>query len=181
MPQAVPLSDQELVELDDFLLSDACDEETFAIDEAHGFLTALVVGPEAMPQSEWLEAVWGQPRFADEAQARRMTDLLVRLYRSIEADLQAGRPFEPLVVEEEEEGEVFESYEGWCFGFMAGVQEFEELWQPLPKEPQALLTPIAQLALLYTDEEPEMSEAEYGDWIELLPGAVTGLYHFWHD
>ncbi len=177
------LSEQELVELDDFLLSDACDDDALSVDEAHGFLTALIVGPDAVPQDDWLQAVWGQPRFADEAEAKLMTDKLLRLYGNIEATLREGHPFEPLVVEEEEEGEVYEAYEGWCFGFMLGVEEQEKLWSPLPKDQQALLAPMGQLALLTSDEEgeePDMDEAEYEAWVELLPGAVTALYAFWH-
>ena len=177
------LSEEELVELDDFLLSEACDDDALSVDEAHGFLTALIVGPKAVARDEWLVAVWGQPHFADEEQAKQMTDKLVRLYDNIEATLREGYPFEPLVVEEEEEGEIFEAYEGWCFGFMLGVEEQEEQWSPLPKDAQALLAPMGQLALLTSDEEeeePDMDEAEYEDWVELLPGAVTGLYAFWH-
>ncbi len=176
------LSEQELVELDDFLLSEACDDDALSVDEAHGFLTALIVGPEPVAQDAWLRGVWGEPRFADEEQAMQMTDKLVRLYDSIEATLREGHPFEPLVVEEEEEGETFETYEGWCFGFMLGVEEQEAQWNPLPKDPQALLAPMGQLALLTSDEEePDMDEAEYEAWVELLPGAVAGLYTFWHD
>jgi hypothetical protein len=39
---------------------------------------------------------------------------------------------------------------------------------------------MAQLALLNSDEEPEMDDEEYESWVELLPGAVLGLYSYWH-
>jgi len=70
---------------------------------------------------------------------------------------------------------VLESHEGWCFGFMHGVERASERWVKLDKNGEALLSPIAQLALLESEEEPEMDEDEYNMWVELIPGAVLGL------
>lgn len=177
---AQALSDDELAELDDFLLSEACSDETLTLDEAHGYLTALLAGPEQTTEEEWLHAVWGQPQFADEAEAERMTGLLRRLYLEVAADLRAGR-LEPLTVEEEGEGgELVEGYEGWCFGFMLAVADHEQAWSDLPKDVDTLFAPMSQLALLESEEEAEMDEDEYASWVELLPGAVLGLYGYWH-
>jgi uncharacterized protein len=169
-----------MTELDAFLLSDACDDETLTIDEAHGYLTALQLPPVQLDESAWLQEIWGTPRFADAAQAERMHQLLRRLCADIAAGLGQRRDFEPLAIELEDEGETVESYEGWCFGFMLGVEQHETLWADLPRTEQELLAPMAQLALLGTEEEQEMSEEEYGQWVELIPGAVMGLYAFWH-
>lgn len=38
-----PLSDQEIAELDQFLMSDATPEESMSINELDGFLTSLVI------------------------------------------------------------------------------------------------------------------------------------------
>lgn len=174
------LSESELTELDEFLLSDACDEETLSIEESHGFLSALIAGPEEPSQDQWMPMVWGEPAFAGATEAERMKALLMRLHDEIAEGLQKGT-YEPLIIEEEdEEGELSESYEGWCVGFMIGVEEQQEAWSRLPQDQEALLAPMAQLALLATDEEAEMDEEEYDSWISLLPGAVSGLYHFWH-
>ena len=43
-----------------------------------------------------------------------------------------------------------------------------------------LSAPMAQLALLGSEEEPNMDETEYDSWVELIPGAVMGLYRLWH-
>lgn len=177
------LSEQEHAELDDFLLSEACEEGALSVDEAHGFLTALIVGPETWSRDDWLQALWGEPEFRDREQERVLIQRLERMYESIESALREGLPFEPLVVEEEEEGEIFEVYEGWCFGFMLGVEAQEAQWSVLPADQQSLLAPMAQLALMASedeDEEVEMDESEYEAWVELLPGAVAGLYAFWH-
>lgn len=176
-----PLSEDELVEIDSFLLSDVCDGAALSIDEVHGFLTALIVSAEPVAQEEWLAAVWGEPQFADEAQKQRMTGLLLRLYAEIAATLEAGRSFEPLVVEVEEDGEVAEAHEGWCFGFMLGVAQHQALWDRLVGDEKTLVEPMAQLALLNSEEEPTMSEEEYASWVELIPGSVMGLYQFWRS
>lgn len=176
-----PLNEDELEVLDNFLLSDACDDDALAIDEAHGFLTAMLLPPAKDGQDAWMNRIWGQPNFVDEAQREQLTALLQRMYDDIAVTLSARRDFEPLVVEVEDEGEVIEAHEGWCFGFMLGTELNTELWEALPKNEQDLVVPMAQLALLYTEEEGDMDEDEYLDWLDLIPGAVMGLYAYWHN
>jgi len=165
------LSDTELAELDEFLLED---DDRLSIDEAHGYLTALIVSRADTDDASILEAVFGNI----EAPAN-IRHLLLRMYQDIATELEGAEPFEPMVIEEEESGETFEVYEGWCFGFMLAVSDNEELWQGLPKDSQSLLEPIATLALL-REEELDMDDEEYTGWVELLPGSVNGLYDYWH-
>ncbi len=175
-----PLSDEEMAELDGFLLSDACHDEALSIDEVHGLFTALVVAGVSLPEGERLTIAWGNPSFPDSSWEEKLSGLMARLYQTIEAELAAGVRFEPLAVELEEEGDSVVAYEGWCFGFMIGVELQQESWDALPKAEQGLLTPIAQLALLNSEEPPDMDEEEYAGWVELLPGAVAALYAWWH-
>ncbi len=165
------LSDSELAELDEFLLQD---DECLAIDEAHGYLTALIVSRADADEAAILEAVLG----AGEA-PEWIAQLLLRIYQEIATELESTEPFEPLVIEEEEDGDSFEIYEGWCFGFMLAVSDYEELWRELAKEQRSLLEPIATLALL-REEELDMDDEEYAGWVGLLPGSVDGLYAHWH-
>jgi uncharacterized protein len=181
MPPDVPLSEDEYAELDDFLCAGNEGEERLPVDEAHGFITALIVGHTPVAPEAWLESVWGQPVFSDEAERERLTDLLLRMYREISATLRAGRSFEPLAVEIEEDGATLVAHEGWCFGFMMAVSGDEERWSQLPKHEQALLGPIARLALLHVEDEPEIDEEEYEMLVELLPGAVAGLHTYWES
>lgn len=174
------MTEEEIQELDAFLLSEACDEETLAVDEAHGYLTALQLLPEPPATAACLSAIWGEPAFADAAQQQRMTALLVKLGEEIAAGMQRREQFEPLLAELEDEGEVVESYEGWCYGFMLAVELHPEPWLSLPGAAQGLLAPMARLALLDDEEEEPMDEDEYLQWVELLPGAVSGLYALWH-
>jgi len=175
------MTDEEFDELDAFLLSDACDEQTLAIEELHGYLTALQLTPEGAALSEWQSAVWGEPEFADETQRQRLSAMLEAMRNEIAETLRRRELFEPMVVEMEEDGLLVESYEGWCYGFMLGVEQDPQQWQALPASAQGLLAPMARLALLADEEEDEeMSEEEYNQWVELIPGAVLGLYDLWH-
>ena len=70
-----PLSEDELVTLDHFLLTEGC-SEAMPIDEAHGYLTALVVSHDQASESEWLSAIWGAPEFGDENEQANMTHYL---------------------------------------------------------------------------------------------------------
>lgn len=181
MVSTTSLNDDELEALDNFLLSDACDDDALAIDEAHGFLTAIQLPPVKVEQDIWMAQIWGQPAFADEAERAQMSDLMQRLHDDIATSLASRRDFEPLVIEVEEEGEVIEAHEGWCFGFMLGTELHQDQWDALPANERNLVLPMAQLALLYDDDEAAMDEDEYLDWLDLIPGAVMGLYSYWHS
>lgn len=165
------LADEELAELDEFLLDH---EECLAIDEAHGYLTALIVSRHDEDESTMLDAILG-----DTEAPAPIRQSLLRLHQQISAELDSDAAFEPMVIEEEEDGETFEIYDGWCFGFMLAVSDHEALWQTLPREQQSLLEPIATLALL-REEELDMDDEEYAGWVSLLPGSVDGLYRHWH-
>ena len=168
----IALTDAELAELDEYLLSE--EDDRLAIDEAHGYLTALIVSGCDSGEDAILKALLGQAK-----PSARIAELLLRMVQDIAIELESSAPFEPMVIEEEENGESFEVYEGWCFGFMLAVSDNEETWTQLPKDQQALLEPIATLALL-REEELDMDDEEYTGWVGLLPGSVNSLYTYWH-
>jgi uncharacterized protein len=169
------LTDEELSELDGFLFQDDEKTDRLSLDEAHGFTTAVLIGAPEMPEEEWLELIWGEPEFENDLQRERLTNLLVKMQDEIRRSLNSPEPFEPLSVEEEAEGESFENFEGWCFGFMLGLSHLESKWQMGEKE-KDLIAPIATLAMLYNDEEEDVDDDDYEQCIELLPGAVSELY-----
>lgn len=54
----MPLSQKELIELDNFLMSDDTSDETMMLDALDGYLTAIVSGPVTLKTSEWLPGFW---------------------------------------------------------------------------------------------------------------------------
>ncbi len=164
----IALSADELIELDEFLLGEA--EERLTIDEAHGYITALIISNVEVDEAAMLTSILGETE-----QPENIVQLLLRMYQEISAELVSGRPFEPMVIEEEEDGEIFEIYEGWCYGFMLAVSDYEASWAGLSKDGRSLLEPIATLALL-REEELDIDDEEYSGWVGLLAGSVNGLY-----
>jgi hypothetical protein len=57
-----PLNEDELNELDQFLLYDVDTEDVMTLDMVDGFLHALAVGPATIPPKQWLPKIWGTRR-----------------------------------------------------------------------------------------------------------------------
>lgn len=177
----LPLSDDEVLELDGFLLAGADEQvDRLTVDEAHGYLTGLVVGNASVSTEEWMDVVWGKPNFVDRAQEERMTSLLLRMHGEIGATLRRGQSFEPLVAEVEEGGELLVAFEGWCFGFMLAVSNDEARWSEISQSARDALAPIADLALLHTEEgATDLDDEDIKLLAALVPGSVVTLYEYW--
>ena len=103
MEVSKPLSDVEINDLAEFLISDVIPEECMDISTLDGFLTGLVIGPDSIPPSRWLPVVWGeteQDEMAWESREKieRIMGLIMRLYNSIAQAFQVDPPdFSPLL------------------------------------------------------------------------------------
>ena len=135
---AAALSDDELDELDHFLLYECASEEAMDIATLDGFLTAIVCGPKTILPSEWMPWVWdmergeGDPGFKDERDAKRILGLLMRHYNDVAMTLyRASEQYEPLLSENPNDGDPIPILDDWCFGFMTGVGLDPEGWQPV--------------------------------------------------
>lgn len=133
-----PLTDDEIRELDQFLLDAEGLEESMDISTLDGFLTAIVCGPTTIMPSEWMRWVWdmergeGAPEFKDQAKAQRILGLLMRHMNDIAQTLhQAPEQYEPLLRENPNDGAAIPVLDEWCSGFMKGVQLVSEGWAPL--------------------------------------------------
>ena len=139
------LSEQEFDELDRFLMSDQCGDDAMTMDALHGFLTAIAIGPEKIPASEWLAAVWGPdpedaPVFDTPQKAQKITHLMTRTWEDIEVTLEvAPADFEPLFCELQWKGKSLLDAEAWAWGFLEGVKLRNEAWQALRDSPQGTL------------------------------------------
>jgi uncharacterized protein len=88
--------------------------------------------------SEWLPWVWdmehGQdaPEFKDQAQAQRIFGLVMRHMNDIAQTLhQAPEHYEPLLMENPNDGDPVPIIDEWCSGFMKGVQLDSDGWLPV--------------------------------------------------
>lgn len=153
------LTEKEFEELDRFLMSERCSDETMAMDALHGYLTAIAIGPEPVPFDEWLPRVWGPeaedvPDFKDERQAARIRELLLRSLEEILVTFDvAPKDFEPLFSVHQWKGKEVLDAEAWCWGFLEGVSLREAAWQALRESPQATL--LRAITLLGAEEIEE--------------------------
>jgi hypothetical protein len=98
----VPLSEEEIDELDDFLMSDAVSDETMMLDQLDGYLTAIIIGPTTLRMQDWLSGIWGPgeehaPEFETMDQAQRILDLITRYMNGIVWSFQDDPDaFEPM-------------------------------------------------------------------------------------
>ncbi len=145
------LSEKEFDELDRFLMSEHCGDETMAMDALHGYLTAIAIGPEPVAVDEWLPRVWGPddddaPHFRNAQQAAHIRSLVTRMLEEIIVTFEvAPKDFEPLFSEYPYKGKSVLDAEAWCWGFLEGVNLRPHAWAPLFASPQADLLRAIQL------------------------------------
>lgn len=132
----------ELLALDELLLSPAFGERAMDACTLEGFAAALVIGPRVVPVASWLPWVWdvehgqAEPHFTgrDEVQAQVM-----RLCHDV-AGAFAGEPvdFHPMFLR----GQMRWSAAHWCKGFYTGMRLAFKDWSPLLIGAPLLFEPI---------------------------------------
>ena len=101
--QSGPLTDQEIKELDAFLLAEDGLENPMDFFTFDGFICALLSGPDTIMPSKWMRWVWDQeegeqpPEFTSEKQAKRILGLLIGHANILAFTLTHGpQHYEPL-------------------------------------------------------------------------------------
>jgi uncharacterized protein len=188
-PDPGPLSDEEIEELDRFLMDAEGIPESMDVSTLDGFLTAIVCGPTTILPSEWMRWVWDmkkgkdEPEFEDRAQAQRILGLLMRHSNDIALTLhRAPDQYEPLLMENPNAGDPVPILDEWCSGFMKGVQLDSEGWLPVTAGKPDWLSTI----LLYGTEEGwealkqrNLSLDEHRALADDLAGTVRKIHAFW--
>lgn len=184
-----PLSDKEFNELDKFLLSDRCADDSMTMDSLHGYLTALVIGPEDVPLAEWLPMVWGPtkkeaPTFKSDKEFDRIVGLIARFRNEIAITFEvAPKDFEPLFCEHQWEGKTVLDGEAWTWGFWEGMMLREDAWEPIWT---STIAPLMEPIYLLGAEEIEESEMTLVDnpakchklTVE-IEAAIPEIYRYW--
>ncbi len=107
---------KKLRQLDEFLLSDAVTDDCMMLSELDGFLTGIVICPDLIMPSEWMEVVWGSepPVFDDMEQLETVNGSIMWMYNDIIRQLDQGR-YAPLFDVDTRTGETM--WEMWIEGF----------------------------------------------------------------
>ena len=189
---ATPLSEEELAELDSFLMSDVTSDETMALDTLDGYMTAIVIGPTMLSMSQWYSGIWGDkeedtPHFATLEEAQHIMELIMRYYNGIIWSLQHDPDtHEPLFDIVTLEGDTREYLDGemWAFGFMQGLELCQQDWKALFDDPRgrAWLNPIRLLgADDVTEDERALTQTpeQREEIVNRIPESVAAIYRFW--
>lgn len=183
-----PLSDKEFDELDQFLLSKAVGDDGMTMDALHGYLTAIAIGPDIIPLSEWLPNVWGldgaQPKFESEKQKEQIINLIARFMNEIVLTFEvAPKEFEPLFCVYDLNGQEIIDGETWAWGFWEGMHLRSSAWEDLNTSPLApLLRPIYLLGAEEITEEETKLVDDQGKCHKLaveVEAAIPHLYQYW--
>jgi uncharacterized protein len=189
----LPLNDHELEELD-FRL--ARFPEAMSLEAIDGLFCALIVGPVAVPPSDWLAEVLGeQPADVGEADVRRLIGLLIRHWNhvasgfrtdwsGVTAEEGAEAMYFPLLAESEDEDPDHHQAQAWAEGFRIGLAWLEDSHIEqieTDEECRTILTLIAALDSGEKDDGNLLTEKERDDLIPPLTAALQYLYVFWRE
>jgi uncharacterized protein len=175
-----PLTSDELAWLD-LALWRRLGTDTKCLEWADGYLSALAVGPEAVPPSSYLPAILGAgAEFDTPEHGAYIAELLVRNLGSIESGLAEDGTSEPFI--NFGVGDVEGSL--WGQGYLACLEEHDDAWRPLLSKRYLVERLVAPLiALLPGDDEPGeeilTSEAR-SELIDALPFVMHATWSFWH-
>lgn len=172
-----------LAALETFLDSD---DNAHGLDfmAAHGFLTALTVGPRGSFDDIALAAFFeDHPACADTAEAARLGEQLKAWQKSIHAVLYHGERLElpcTLTAHPTEPNELSD----WCIGFMEGLFLDEESWYAAGEDDIADLTlPMVVLSDLIDDPDLQVLRRDrkvLKDMTTQIPDLITELYLYFH-
>ena len=121
--KAVRLTDDKREWLAGFLVSRQAPDSAMSFEMLDGFFTALVIGPEMVPPSEYLAEIWGTddgsgPAWDGAAQAEFPFALLMKHWNAVAARRTANAKHLPYI---EHFGEGLPGEE-WGNGFLIGVE-----------------------------------------------------------
>ncbi|WP_165667730.1 UPF0149 family protein [Metapseudomonas otitidis] len=177
---------EQLSRLQAFLDADDLHEEALDYVAAHGYLTALNISPEPVPDREWIDALFAEPpHYRDAAEHEAIEESLLQLKahiaRQLASDEDLELPCDLDLGEEPDDSDL----RGWCIGFMEGVFLREAAWfEHAEEEVSELLLPIMVGSGLF-DEQPEFADiaADRGlvdEMIEQIPELLTALFLLCH-
>ena len=117
------LSGQDFAELEALLSEGGESEDAMMIDEADGFLAGIALSPAQIPSRLWLSEIIRPCGFpAGSAKEMRLSELLVSRQAELAARLKEGLPFDPVILEDDEEQTSPEALAPFAFGFYKAAQ-----------------------------------------------------------
>jgi yecA family protein len=180
----LPLTDEELDVLGNFLDDVEGPQDRLALSAFDGFVAALGVAHEQLQPSEWLELVLGT---SEDDVDGEIVELLVRHAGNVREQLQAGDedflPIFDLFTGEDDQEQV--SPIQWCAGFLLATDAFPNVFAKIDHDDEAvnLMLPIVvfgtEEGLDALDENDEEGFAE--SLMDAIQPSVLALVKYFSD
>lgn len=175
----------DLDAIEAFLDSKEDSEDYISLSELDGYLTAVAIGPELIPPSEWLPSALGEdsPAFESLEQAEHVLGAIMARYNEIIQSLNDEPPTFAPVLWEGENGRLYGG--DWAAGFMTGVGLRLKAWKPFlrVRRHTEMMAPIFALlpeALEELDDTPLAELAEFlDDAAGFIPACVWYAHAHW--
>lgn len=173
---------EQLSRLQAFLDADDLHEEALDYVAAHGYLTALCICPDQVPEREWIDALFAEPPHYRSDIEREEVEITLQLLkahiaRQLASDDEFELPCDLDLTDEPDDSDL----RGWCIGFMEGVFLREAVWfEDAEDEVSELLLPIMVASGLF-DEQPEFAEIArdrqlVDTMVDQIPELLTALF-----
>lgn len=184
-------TDADLDRLEELLDSDIFQGEAMLLDELQALLCALISGPQLVPPSVWLPVAFGeQPRFETPAQAKEVTELVMRFYNDLVHKLNNDEEWELILYPVDEDPEELD-FATWAEAYLYGSQLGGNWYDAVgdhAEELTELLQPLFLLSGMLKEDAMERGEA----WLstpheeaaiasaeEELPELIAEIHSFW--
>jgi uncharacterized protein len=185
-----PLSDEELAELDQFLLYEVDCDEGMTLDTLDGYLHAIAIGPITLTPRQWMPGIWGEgesmmPPVESMDKLNRILGLIMRMFNGIITGLEDDPPeIYPHWCVQEFRGREYDDAEGWAYGFSQGVRLCQAEWANLlqTSQGQAWYRPIGLLGEDdFAAEQDALTKtpAMRSELALQIPAAVVAMYQHW--
>ncbi|MDR1063141.1 MAG: UPF0149 family protein [Azoarcus sp.] len=129
------LSDEDLVALEEILVSDAVPEDCMTLEMLDGFLAGVLLSPRLIAREDWLPSVWsayGEADFEGGVAVQRAIQLVLAYYNEIASTLgreeEDGR-WEPFCFAAEAGDDKLGIGDEWVDGFIQGLDLWPEDWR----------------------------------------------------
>lgn len=191
------LDDAQLERLSDLLDTRAVPFKGFNLEALDGFLSALAVGPEAVPAEEWQPVVWGgkPPRWDNAEEAAEVDGLLQAHWNLVTQRVRHGSDELPDALApllwlpedpSEHEDDDLDVGRDWAYGFFRGVELREAGWDAWLDEHDwideifGMLDRLASGEVIGEDPTAEPTPLEYRERLGIvieLPSMLADLHH----
>jgi len=183
------MTETELIQLETWLASPLFKGKAMRLDKLHGFLCAVISGPDIITPSLWMpEALGNAPEYASLEQAKEFMGALMGFYNEVASVLQNSQPPQ-LILKPVASADAQTDYQTWCEGYILGWSLSTQEWlQPGNEALKKLTFPILYLSGAFEEEAQRQGKGfEAGeedrkvrqDCIDVLPQAVMAIYNFW--